>query len=102
MTLPRLTASKVSCLDPSLQRLAGAVLIQALEDLTRGPRRSREEALEWILGKTADGFSFDLCCDLLGRDPNDVLQRVQRFLFVPNMPAPSNASVADTLACLVE
>ena len=84
MIPPRLSASKTSNLDPSLQRLAGAVLIQALEDLTRGPRRAREEALDWIMGKTVEGFSFDLCCSLLGRDPEDVLQRVQRFFFLPN------------------
>ena len=84
MIPPRLSASQTSNLDPSLQRLAGAVLIQALDDLTRGPRRSREEALDWIMGKTADGFSFELCCNLLGRNSEDVLHRVQRFFFMPN------------------
>ena len=92
MIPPRLSASKTSNLDPSLQRLAGAVLIQALEDLTRGPRRSRDEALEWITGKTVDGFSFELCCNLLGRDSEDVLQRVQRFFFMPNGSSTSFSS----------
>ena len=84
MTPPRLSASKTSNLDPALQRLAGAVLIQALEDLTRGPQRSREEAMDWMMGKTVEGFSFELCCNLLGRDSEDVLHRVQRFFFMPN------------------
>ena len=84
MIPPRLSASKTSNLDPSLQRLAGAVLIQALEDLTRGPRRSREEAMDWMMGKTVEGISFELCCNLLGRDSEDVLHRVQRLFFMPN------------------
>ena len=92
MTPPRLSASKTSYLDPSLQRLAGAVLIQALDDLTSGPRRSREEAVDWIMGKMVDGFSFELCCNLLGRDPEDVRHRVQRFFFMPNGSSASFSS----------
>ena len=98
MRPPRLSASKTSNLDPSLQRLAGAVLIQALEDLTRGPRRSREEALDWIMGKTVDGFSVALCCNLLGRDSADVLQRVQRFFFMPNGSSTSFSGSVQPLA----
>ena len=67
----------------SLQRLAGAVLIQALQDAGSGPRRHREEALEWIQGKTTGGFSFDFCCALLGRSPDDVRQRLMKKNFIP-------------------
>ena len=84
--------------DLSLQRLAGAVFIQALEDLTRGSKRSREDALDWILGRTTDGFNFKLCCDLLGRQPTDVLQRVQRFFFIPTSATTSHASCAKSLS----
>jgi len=98
MTSTRFMIPKENVLDPALQRLAGAVLIQALEDLTRGPKRSREDALNWILSRTTDGFNFELCCDLLGRRPNDVLQRVQRFFFIPTGASSSQASCAESLS----
>ena len=37
-----------------------------------GPRRYREEALEWFEGKTDSGMTFEFCCSLLGRVPDDV------------------------------
>jgi len=69
--------------DRALQRLAGAVLIQALQDASNGPRRCREEALEWISGKTTGGFSFEFCCALLRRAPADVRERLRRHNFIP-------------------
>ncbi len=98
LTSTKFMIPKNDTLDPSLQRLAGAVLIQALEDLTRGPKRSREDALNWILGRTTDGFNFELCCDLLGRQPTDVLQRVRRFFFIPSGATTSHASCAESLS----
>ena len=102
MTSTKIRIPKVHAVDPALQRLAGAVLIQALEDLTRGPKRSREDALNWILGRTTEGFNFGLCCDLLGREPNDVLQRVQRFFFIPTGLTTSHASCAESLSYFLE
>ena len=98
MLLTKTFSARQEPLDPALQRLAGAVLIQALEDLTRGPKRSREEALDWILGRTKDGFSFELCCNLLGRQPDDVLQRVQRFFFIPTGTTTSHGSFAESFS----
>ena len=98
MTSTKCRVPNVQAADPASQRLAGAVLIQALEDLTRGPKRSREDALSWILGRTKEGFNFDLCCDLLGREPTDVLQRVQRFFFIPTEATTSHASCAESLS----
>ncbi len=98
MLLTKTMSARQEPLDPSLQRLAGAVLIQALEDLTRGPKRSREEALHWILGRTKDGFNFELCCNLLGREPDDVLQRVQRFFFIPTGTTTSHGSYAESFS----
>jgi hypothetical protein len=69
--------------DRALKRLAGAVLIQALQDASSGPRRFREEALEWINGKETDGLSFDLCCSLLNRSPDDVRSRLMKHNFIP-------------------
>lgn len=69
--------------DRALQRLAGAVLIQALQDASNGPRRCREESLEWISGKATSGFSFEFCCALLRRVPADVRERLRRHNFIP-------------------
>lgn len=69
--------------DRALQRLAGAVLIQALQDASSGPRRFREEALEWINGRTNAGMTFDFCCALLGRDPEDVRYRLRKHNYIP-------------------
>ena len=101
MLLTKTLSARQEPLDPALQRLAGAVLIQALEDLTRGPKRSREEALNWILGRTKDGFNFELCCNLLGRESDDVLQRVQRFFFIPTGTTTSHGSYAESLSYFV-
>ncbi len=77
--------------DRALQRLAGAVLIQALQDASSGPRRYREEALEWFEGKTDSGMTFEFCCSLLGRSPEDVRNRLMKKNFLPK----SETSFAD-------
>ena len=81
------TARQGSHADRSLKRLAGAVLIQALEDASNGPRRIRKEALEWIHGRTSSGFTFEFCCSLLGRSPDDVRQRLMYQNFIPKWDA---------------
>ena len=91
-------SSRSDAPDPALRRLAAAVLIQALGDLTRGSKRERQEALNWMLGKTTGGFSFDFCCRLLGREPDDVLQRVQSYFFPPTGILISGASCAESLS----
>lgn len=75
-----------STVDRGLQRLAGAVLIQALDDLNRGPRRAREQAREWIFAGSLGDFNFDLCCSLLGRAPEDVRRRLRRYHILPAAP----------------
>ena len=77
--------------DRALKRLAGAVLIQALQDASSGPRRFREEALDWISGKAGAGFSFDFCCALLGRAPDDVRWRLMKFNYIPKYEADSES-----------
>jgi len=73
----------VAPIDRGLQRLAGAVLIQALQDAGSGPRRCRDESIEWIQGKTEGNFSFDFCCALLGRSTDDVRERLQKYHLIP-------------------
>ena len=91
------TIAKKAPLDRALQRLAGAVLIQALQDASSGPRRSREDALEWIYGRARGKFNFEFCCSLLGRDPDDVRQRLQRQHFIPKpvQSAPPSYAAAE-------
>lgn len=84
MNTPQIVvASKDAPADRALQRLAGAVLIQALQDASSGPRRFREEALEWINGRSNAGMTFDFCCALLGRDPEDVRYRLRKHNYIP-------------------
>lgn len=86
--------AKTAPMDRALQRLAGAVLIQALQDASSGPRRSREDALDWIYGRARGKFSFEFCCSLLSRDPDDVRRRLQRFHFIPKPEPPANGHIS--------
>jgi hypothetical protein len=78
---------KDAATERALQRLAGAVLLHA----SSGPRRYREEALEWFGGKTDSGMTFEFCCSLLGRVPDDVRNRLMKKNFLPK----SETSFAD-------
>ena len=51
-----------------------------------------------MLGKTTGNLSFDLCCRLLGREADDVLQRVQSYLFPPAGIAVSRINRAESLS----
>ncbi|MDA1312101.1 MAG: hypothetical protein O2968_02095 [Acidobacteria bacterium] len=82
-------SQKDSTAERGLQRLAGAVLIQAMQDASSGPRRAKEEAIDWLQGGGSSKFSFEFCCSLLGRDPNDVLMRLRRFAFMPQQDGSS-------------
>lgn len=59
-----------------LNRLATAVLLQALRDLTQGSRSQQEDAWMWINGQAQGPFTFQFCCDLLRREPQDVRQKL--------------------------
>ena len=78
----------------ALQRLAGAVLIQAIQDASSGPFRIREEALRWIDGETDAGMTFNLCCSLLGRDPDDVRQRLRNRHYIPKLDPETEITAA--------
>jgi hypothetical protein len=78
-----LPSGREASTDRPLQRLAGAVLIQALDDACRGPRRYREQALAWFDGGEGGGFTFEFCCSLLDREPDDVRQRLERRNIIP-------------------
>lgn len=61
-----------AALNRCIERLATAVLIQAMEDMCRGTMRERREAIEWIRRGDVGEFTFDLCCRLIDRDPETV------------------------------
>jgi hypothetical protein len=52
--------------DAGLRKLAGAMLVQALEDLNEGDDDTRAEAWQWLSGENQAGLSFELCCKILG------------------------------------
>jgi hypothetical protein len=84
--------------DRPLQRLAGAIMIQALQDASNGPRRHREEALDWIQGRTKSGFTFEFCCSLLGRNPNDVRERLKEKNVIPKWDSEMESGAAAAYA----
>ena len=52
----------------------------------------REEALQWINGETDAGMTFQLCCSLLGRDPDDVRERLRNRHYIPKLDPESETS----------
>jgi hypothetical protein len=66
-----------------VQRLCGAVLVQAIEDLRCGSSRRREEAVQWIEDDSKAQFSFVFCCLMLDRNPEET----RRFLLGREFPS---------------
>ncbi len=64
--------------DGALQRLAGAVLIQARKDYDTGSDAKRPEVEDWVEKRTEGDMSFELCCQLLELDPDYTRQRLFR------------------------
>ena len=64
-----------------LRRLAGAMLISALDDLDSRSHSRRDEVLNWISRRDARVFSFEFCCRILGRDPNELRRKVKTESF---------------------
>ena len=68
----------------SVHRLAGAVLLQAIEDIRQGTGRRRAEALEWMMDDgDEDQFSFRSCCQVLGRNIEQVRRWATHIDFAP-------------------
>jgi hypothetical protein len=62
-----------------LRRLAGAVLVQAIADISRaGPGSGRADALRWIADPGDEHLSFVSCCRLLDRNPEEVRRSLRR------------------------
>ncbi len=77
-----LTATPKSCNDErGLRRLAGAMLISALDDLDGCSHSRRDEVLNWISRSDARILSFEFCCRMLERDPNELRRKVKTESF---------------------
>jgi hypothetical protein len=61
-----------------LQRLAGAILLQAIDDIRTRGGRTGEDALRWLSDECDEHLSFVFCCRLLNRDPNEIRSVVLR------------------------
>ncbi len=64
-----------------LRRLAGAMLINAIEDLTGRDQHRRHEVLRWVGRQDPGVFSFESCCTLVGRDASDIRGRLAASRF---------------------
>ena len=88
---------QLECLDDAalsrcMERLASAVLLQALGDVCGGTMRERRDAMEWIGKGDVGQFTFELCCRLIDRHPGTVRKRV---LARTGIPAPFLARMQD-------
>jgi len=58
--------------DKGVQRLATAMLLQAVQDAMSHSTGRRNGALRWILSKEQCPFSFAFVCRVVNRDPEEV------------------------------
>ena len=75
-----------------MERLASAVLLQALGDVCSGTMRERRDAMVWIGKGDVGQLTFELCCRLIDRDPETVRRSV---LVHAGFPAPFLARMQD-------
>lgn len=59
-----------------VQRLAGAMMLQAIEDIRCRSGKTRADALHWVQNPSDAQFSFIHCCQVLERNPDEI----RRFL----------------------
>jgi hypothetical protein len=81
MNRPKITSRD----DAGLRKLAGAMLVQALDDLNEGDDDTRAETWRWLGGRTEAGLNFELCCKILGCRPEVVRRGLLRG-YVPAEP----------------
>ena len=72
-------------IEPTVKRLAAAVLVTAVEDLASPIDQRRRAALAWVAQSRAAPFSFEFCCSILDRDPEGLRQRLQSVRFTPKL-----------------
>ena len=55
--------------DRGVNRLAAAVLLQAIQDATSSSMGRRAGAIRWVSSNAPGGYSFLFVCRALNRDP---------------------------------
>ena len=75
-TAPPTAVDPEACNVRGIYRLAGAILLQAIEDIRCRTGKKREEALRWVQDSREEQFGFVYCCRMLDRNP----EQVRRFL----------------------
>ena len=60
-----------------MHRLAGAVLLQAIEDLSHGSGSRRADAVRWMENTTEEINSFAFWCQALDRHPDKIRRLIE-------------------------
>ncbi len=53
------------------QRLCAALILNAWDDLRGGFKRRVRDTTEWVESRDKSPHSFEFCCDVIGRDPDE-------------------------------
>jgi len=64
--------------DKGVYRLAGAILLQAIQDATSSSMGKRAGALRWMRNNSEASYSFPFICRILNRNPEEVRQYCER------------------------
>ena len=64
--------------DKAVYRLAGAVLLQAVQDATSHSAGKRAGAIRWMSSNAESCYSFSFICRILNRDPGEVRRFCER------------------------
>ncbi|MBI3667878.1 MAG: hypothetical protein HY236_16880 [Acidobacteria bacterium] len=72
--------------DTGVYRLAGAVLLQAIQDATSHSAGKRAGALRWMMSNAEATFSFSFICRVLNRDPEEVRRFCERQMAARQKP----------------
>ena len=81
--------------DRAVHRLAGAVLLQAIQDATSRSAGRRAGAVRWMNRQVESCYSFSFICRVLNRDPNEVRRLCERQAASNQIPELSFRQVAN-------
>jgi hypothetical protein len=79
--------------DRGVSRLAAAVLLQAIQDVTSSSTGRRAGAMRWIFGNEQNGYSFEFVCRTLNRDPEVIRPPARPFGDLRGFPPAYGGSV---------
>jgi hypothetical protein len=64
--------------EQAFRRLAEASLAGAIDDAAGEGSQAAYSAIRWLAGHTADGLTFERCCELIGLAPHAVRNSLRR------------------------